>query len=398
MAKPPARRGYSATAKVAVQAGAARTQAMHGAIAARTFDILEAIPSISQGAGTVRRIHGAITSTVYAAIHRGSGLLLDAADVIEQKRSAPDADAAPPGRIASNLRSAINGAFGDELADMDSVLSIPMAVHRHGREVVLTPDALRAIWPDPPSGRRLCLFLHGLCYNEHCWEAKDGVDMPQRVESDFGCAALTLRYNTGLAVEDNGRQLATFLDRLCAVWPHPFDDVVIIGHSMGGLLARSALTHAVTAGLDWPARLRMVICLGTPHLGSPVERAGRMATTALGLTRITEPLAQIAARRSQGIRDLHDGLGAVDGSALQHVAWRFIGGSLAEDPQGPLGRLFGDGLVTPDSATANSIADAAHAVGDVQSIRLGGVSHMGLINDPRAYAQVSQWITENGAH
>jgi pimeloyl-ACP methyl ester carboxylesterase len=394
MSKPPPRRGYSATAKAAVQAGAVQVQAMHGAISDTAFDILQSIPAISGSAGSVRRIHDAIASTVYGVIHRGGGLLLDTADAIERRLPPAKADAAPPGRIASNLRSAINGAFGDRLADIDSVLVIAMAIHRHGKPLALTPAALRAAWPDPEHGRRLCLFLHGLSCNEHCWEADDGIDMPRRIEVDAGCAAPTLRYNTGLALTDNGRLLSAFLDRLLAVWPHPLDDLVIVGHSMGGLLVRSALTLAETEGLAWPAQVRMVICLGTPHLGSPVERAGRLATSALGLSRFTGPLAQIAARRSQGIRDLHDGLGALDGNALRSpIAWRFIGGSLADDPQSALGRMFGDGLVTPDSATAEMTPGS----GDVQSIRLGGVSHMGLLNDSRAYAQVRKWI-DHGAH
>ena len=129
----------------------------------------------------------------------------------------------------------------------------------------------------------------------------------------------------------------------------------------------------------------MVICLGSPNLGSPVERLGQLTTQALRMTRITEPLAKIAAQRSQGIQDLRHGPGH-HRSGTPDIAWRFIGGSLTEDPDNPLGKILGDGLVTPGSATAHELE------GNVQSIRLGAVNHMGLLNDPRVYTQILAWL------
>ncbi len=387
----PGSRGYSATAKIALQEGAARVQEIHGAIANTAFDVLRKIPAVSGTAAVVETVHNAITSGVYAAIHHGGGGLLDVAAALE-KRVPPAANAAPPSRLASNLRSAINGAFGDHLADSGSVLAITMALYQNGHPVALTRAALGQVWPQ--KGERLCLFVHGLGCNEQCWQADIkadpmATDIPRRLAADTRYTCLELRYNTGLPIDDNGQQLSELLEELLAAWPHPVAELLIISHSMGGLLTRSAFTQGVAAGCTWPQTLRKVICLGTPHLGSPVERLGQFTTAALSLSPITAPLARFAAKRSQGIQDLRHGPGRHE--CTSHVAWRFIGGSLSDDPESPLSKLVGDGLVTPESATAHE----PEGEGDSCSVRLGSVSHMGLLNDPRVYQQILAWLDED---
>ena len=381
---PPSKTGYSATAKVALQETTARVQEMHDAIAATSFGVLNRIPVIGGTAQLIQQAHDAIAGGVYSAIHKAGGGLLDVADSLEKQGGAIDQGKQPPGRLASNLRSAINGAFGDHLAESNSVLAIPMGLYRHDQLLPLTHEALSAAWPE--SKQRLCIFIHGLVCNEHCWEAgPETLEIPRQIEVDTGYTALTLRYNSGLPIVENGLQLALWLEELLVAWPYPLQELIIIGHSMGGLLARSAFEQSKTADFNWPALTRMVICLGSPNLGSPVERLGQLTTQALRMTRITEPLAKIAAQRSQGIQDLRHGP-SCHLSATPDIAWRFIGGNLTEDPENPLGKILGDGLVTPGSATAHELE------GNVQSIRLGAVNHMGLLNDPRVYAQILAWL------
>lgn len=377
--------GYSETAKVALRATTARVREMHEAISKTSFEVLTRIPGISGPAKAIQGAHDAIAGGVYSAIHLAGGSLLDFAGAIEKRQPASTPSASPPGRLASNLRSAINGAFGDHLAGMGSVLAIDMGIYRQGIAIPLNRDALARIWPDS-SRQRVCLFIHGLVCNENCWSADDkGVDMPRQIEQDTEYTALTLRYNTGRPIAENGLQLALLLDELLAAWPHPLKELLLIGHSMGGLLARSATEQSRDSAMAWPARTRMIICLGSPQLGSPVERLGHLTTTALAVSRITRPLAKLAANRSQGIQDLRHGPGRHDADTSE-IAWRFIGGSLSEDPDNPLGTILGDGLVTPDSATAHALQ------GDVASVRLGGIGHMQLLTAPRVYAQILSWL------
>jgi len=385
--------GYSDAAKTAVQETTQRVQEMHAAIAGQSFAILQKIPLLSGPAQLVQSAHDAIAASVYAAIQHGAGGLLGAASLVEKQTAGFHADA-PPGRLASGLRSALNGAFGDHLAASNNRLAINMAIHIDGTPLAIDAEALRNAFPQ--AGRCLCIFIHGLSCDEHCWTAekpgggkgaRSDVDFGRQLHADFACTALYLRYNSGLPISENAAQLAALLEELLAAWPQPDAELLIIGHSMGGLIALGACEQAADTAMNWPQALRMLICLGSPNLGSPVERLGHLATAALHLSKTTAPLGRIAAARSQGIKDLRHGSGAPRQSARQqHVAFRFLGGSLAEDIGHPFGEFLGDGLVTLGSATTHAIE------GDVRSARIGKIGHMDLLNDARVYSQIREWV------
>lgn len=379
--------GYSHAAKSAVQETTQCVQEMHAAIAGRSFGLLRRMPLLAGPARIVESAHDAIAAGVYAAIRHGAGGLLDAAASVErqvvERRPAP-----VPGRLASALHSALNAAFGDHLAAAGNRLAIEMAIHVRGMPVALDPAALRGAFPD--GGARLCLFIHGLACDERCWEAADAArecDFGRRLQAEFAYTPLYLRYNTGLPIADNGARLALLCEALLRAWPRAVDELVIVGHSMGGLVALAACEQATAAGLRWPSATRMLICLGSPNLGSPLERLGQLFTSALAVSNVTAPLARIAATRSQGIKDLRRGPGPARAPAAHPaIAFRFLGASLAADSAHPLGEWFGDGLVTPGSATAHGIG------GDVRSARLGDIGHMALLNDARVYRQLREWL------
>ncbi len=384
---PPRKTGYSHVAKIAVQETTLRVKEMHGAIAEMSFDVLRRIPLLSWPAQLVQSAHDAISSGVYAAIHHGSGGLLEAAGMLERHSLSPNK---PPGRFASGLHSALNGAFGDHLAASNNLLAINMAMRVNGSVLPLDRDALRSAFPE--AGRRLCVFIHGLLCDEHSWEtgaaaAECESHFGHRVQAEFACTPLYLRYNSGLPIAENCAQLAVLLEDLLAAWPQPASELVIIGHSMGGLIALGACDQATAAGMQWPQSTRMLICLGSPHLGSPLERLGELATAALKLSKVTRPLGKIAAVRSQGIKDLRHGPGASRPSAASHaIAFRFLGASLAEDIEHPVGEFLGDGLVPLTSAIAHAID------GDVEIARLGKLGHLQMLNDDRVYRQISEWL------
>ena len=387
--------GYSHAAKTVVQETTLRVQEMHGAIAGTCFDILRRVPLLSGPARLVQGAHDTIAAGVYGAIRHGSGGLLSAAAVVEE-RTTGFAPGKPPGRLVSGVRGALNGAFGDHLAASNNLLAIRMAICAHGG-IPLTLDAASLQAALPAAGKRLCVFIHGLSCDEHSWEIDDPaneIHFGRQLQADFACTALYLRYNSGLPIAANGAQLAGLLEDLLAAWPQPDCELLIIGHSMGGLLALAACEHAATHALSWPNTVRMLICLGSPILGSPVERLGQLTNAALNLSKLTAPLGTIAGTRSQGIKDLRHGPGAPQSTAAHaHIAFRFLGASLSEGERHPLGRFFGDGLVTPDSATAHAID------GDVQCASLGKLAHMRLLKDARVYRQIKAWVSavEDGA-
>lgn len=386
--KPPPETGVSDAAKVAVQETTARVKEMHQAIADQSFDVLTRIPLVAGPAALVRAAHDAIAGGVYAAIHHGSGGLLGAAAMVE--RSLPDHPGEqPPGQVTRSVRSALNAAFGDHLAQTGNVLAIAMGIHQHGMPVAIERTALAAAFPS--AGRRLCVFIHGLAFDEDCWRptGTGEIDFGRELASGFGYVPLYLRYNTGLAIADNGARLAALLEELVAAWPEPVDDLLLIGHSMGGLVARQACDLAATGDRNWPQLTSMLICLGSPHLGSPVERLGHAVNTTLDQHRVTAPLGKIAARRSQGVKDLRHGPRSSP-ETPHAIALRFLGGTLTDDVDHPLAAWFGDGLVTMGSATDHPVT------GDVKSARIGGIAHMALLTEPRVFAQIRDWLAQAG--
>lgn len=392
---PPVNSGYSDAARHAIKETASRVEEMHRAIAGKSFDTLAQVPLVAGPAAVVRQLHDAIAGGVYAAIRHGTDGVLGAAAMIERQLPEGVDDGNPPSRMASTVKSALNAAFGDHFADTGNVMAIAMGVFVGGHAVPIDTVALDAAFP--AGNGRLCLFIHGLAFDEHCWEINDGTaasddgkqDFGQALHTDFGLTPLYLRYNTGLPIADNGARLATLLEALLAAWPEPVEELLLIGHSMGGLIARNACEQAAAAQLFWPQVTRMLICLGSPHLGSPVERLGHAVNTALNSNRITAPLGKIAEARSQGVKDLRHGPGA-DPTAAHGIAFRFLGSTLTDDIDHPLADWLGDGLVTLGSATEHPI------VGDVQSVRLGGIAHMALTTEARVYAQIKAWLTERG--
>lgn len=397
------RSGYYPALKTGLQETTSRVQEMHQAIAGLSFQMLGWIPGLAGPVRLAQNTHDAIAGGVYAAIRQSVGGALTVADLLEPHAVAVVKTAAPtepPSRLAVGLRSALNAVVGDHLHHSANPLAIPMGFYADGRRIPLTSVGLSAHLPQLSD--RLCLFVHGLGCDEHSWQGNAGTaaDAPnqhygRRLQAELGYTPLYLRYNTGLPVADNGQDLAQQLENLLAVYPQPVRELVIVGHSMGGLVARSAGQHAADQGLAWLPLTRMIICLGSPHRGAPLEKLGHQITQTLHRSPLTAPLGKIAAARSAGIKNLRYGLhrSARHGHhppALPGVALRFIGANLAKNPDHPLGHLLGDGLVTLHSATAPKLP------GDVATVRLGGLHHMALLNEARVYQQIREWLADHG--
>ena len=233
-------RGASRLATSAARGLTDLVEAMHGGFAR--------IPGTTPAART-----GGISGLVYHGVRGIAGLVGTGVDLALQ-RLEPLFDAGDPPASPSSeaLLAALNGVFGDYLAATDN----PLAIAMHLR------------LPQQPGPRPL-LLLHGLCMNERPWQRGGFVE---RIEA-LGYSPILLRYNSGLHISENGRRLAALLEQALRGWPTPIQDLTLIGHSMGGLLARSAVHHG--AGMAWPRRLSRLITLGAPHLGAPLEQGGQ---------------------------------------------------------------------------------------------------------------------------
>jgi len=213
------------------------------------------------GAGTNGPTRG-ITGFVYRMVRgttRVAGLGVDhLTGLLNQGQ--PDNTGSSPEREA--VIAAMCGVWGDHLAETDNPLAIKMAFRVQGQQLSLAREALEVCIPAPKS--RLLVLVHGLCMNDLQWQ-RGGHDHGRVLGEALGMTPVYLHYNTGLHVSQNGEAFAQALQNLVREWPVPVEQLIILGHSMGGLVARSACHSAEAQGLLWLQHLSALVCLGTPH-------------------------------------------------------------------------------------------------------------------------------------
>jgi len=248
--------------------------------------------------GAVERVTGLVYGTlrgVTRSVRGGLDLALARlAPLIREVDPAPQREA---------LLAALNGVLGDYLVETDNALGIPMRLRRDGQPLELTRAGLDAM--AGPSAR-LLVMVHGLCLNDLQWR-HDGHDHGAALERDLGFTGVYAHYNTGRHISTNGRELADLLEGLTTCWPRPVEELVIVAHSMGGLVSRSACHYGALAAHEWPRRLRRVVFIGTPHHGAPLERGGNWLQVLLGVSGYSAPFARLGRVRSAGITDLRYG-------------------------------------------------------------------------------------------
>jgi hypothetical protein len=208
------------------------------------------------------------TASIYAAVRAVTGAVdggLDAAlspylSRIAGLKSTREREAA---------LAAVNGVVGDHLAATENPLAIAMRLRRGGMALDIERSHLAAAIPDVSD--RIFLFVHGLCMNDLQWGC-GGCNRGTDLASELGWTPVHLHYNTGLHVSTNGRALAGLLENVVSEWPVPVREVAIIGHSCGGLLARSAHFYGTSAGHRWPKCLHYLVSWG-PRTMAPRSNA-----------------------------------------------------------------------------------------------------------------------------
>ncbi len=338
-------------------------------------------------AGRTTGITGLVYKTV-RGVTRVAGGGIDAllgllAPVLGTGKGGPEREA---------IVAALNGVLGDYLVTTGNPLATPMSLRVAG----------------PVTGR-VVILAHGLCMNDLQWQ-RSGHDHGAALHRDLGYTPVYLRYNTGQHISVNARALAAQLQGLLATWPAPVQRLVLLGHSMGGLVSRGAVHYATQAGLSWPGQLSDMVFLGSPHHGAPLERAGNWVDIVLGATPYAAPFARLGKVRSAGITDLRHGnlldedwLGrdrfARTADRRQHVPLPagvrcFTAAATAGGKAGDVkDRLLGDGLVPLASALGRH-ADAARTLAFAKSRQktFTGVNHLELLNDAAVYQQLRRWL------
>ncbi|GAA5051906.1 lipase family alpha/beta hydrolase [Nocardia callitridis] len=373
--------------------------AVHRAISSRVFGAVRL--GVGPAVAPVEVLHNAITDGVYEIV-AGSTVAVGA--MTERIVDRPDVTAPSRTVFGSVALGVIQGLIGDSLEDRRPTLAGPMTFRHDGAPV--PPELLGATVPQPSS--HLIVFLHGLVETEHAWRFGGQPSYAERLGEDLECCTLQVRYNSGLHISDNAHELSALMARLVEHWPVPVEQVSLIGHSMGGLVARSACFAATQQRLPWVRKVRKIVCLGSPHLGAPLEQLAHYASAALVAVPETRPFGRLLRRRSGGIRDLRHGSlvdedwQGMDADALRRRAIRevallegaehyFVTATVTRSPRHPIGRIIGDGLVlTPSGSGRNS----ARRIGfdETNSLHVPGAHHFALLNHDAVYAALRRWL------
>ena len=395
-------RALRGAAKLATEATTGLTdlvEAVHSRIAS--------VPGLPGPAdGRTRGIAGLVYKTVRGVTRAVGGTVDTLLSALSPMLASSAPSAALPSPEREAVLAALNGVLGDHLARTANPLGIRMALRSGGRALPQTRDALAAALPQA-TGRPL-LLIHGLCMNDLQWR-RDGHDHGAALADALGFTPVYLHYATGLHVSTNGRALANLLERLLAQWPHPVDRFAIVGHSMGGLVARSALHYGRAAGHHWTHRLDDLATLGTPHHGAPLERVGQGVDMLLQATPYAGPFARLAKLRSAGITDLrHGNVVDEDWTALDRFEdandqrtpvplpagprCHAIAGTLAKDG-GLADKLLGDGLVPVASAMGkHRLARRTLKFAAENQRVVENTGHLQLLSSPRVFEQLREWL------
>jgi pimeloyl-ACP methyl ester carboxylesterase len=328
-----------------------------------------------------------------------------------------------PGRRDDAI-AVVNGLFGDALDERDSPLATPMTVRAGAVVLPLERATPRAALAEaiPDATPRICLLVHGLMSTESVWgfPTDASTTYGTLLARDHGITALSVRYNTGRHISTNGRELAEILNWLLRAWPVPVREINLIGHSMGGLVVRSACQYGRSVrprgrhlpfGRRWTSKVRRVVLIGVPNTGAPLEVF--VNTVSAGLWALPLPATRLVGfgldRRSAGIKDLRFGAIADEDwlehdpgtrtpqhpyrvLRLRHARYLTIAGTVTADPEHPLAKVIGDALVTSSSAGGlTGQAGVEELFPDATQHLLPKVTHIALAHHADAHAVIDAW-------
>ncbi len=371
----------------------------HRAIARRTFGLVP-------GARVPKMVHDGMSEMVYGiltVVTRGTRVIAGGLSRLTAGRRDPAA-------VERNARwrrsvSILNGILGDLLEEQDSPLALNMTVRVDAADVVVARSALAGAHPDATG--RVAVLLHGLVEDEESWDLRreEHGGTYADVLRAAGVTPVMVRYNSGRHISSNAVDLDTLLQDLVEGWPVEVTELILIGHSMGGLVIRGAGALAAGGDHSWPGLTTHLVTLGTPHGGAPLEKAANAAAWALTSVPEMAAFGGILRRRSAGIKDLRHGYlleadwfgGDPDGrrskrgahverigEATHHVVGATLGathGHLASHTLGDLMVRWGSAV-----ALGNIWAEEATVT------HLGSTNHFALLNHPEVSAMLTRLL------
>ena len=293
------------------------------------------------------------------------------------------------------VASAMNGVLGDHFDKGENPLAIIMSFRINGESLDI--NQLNELFDD--AEHAVTILIHGLCMNDIQWK-RDGHNHGELLEQDLGHKVLYLHYNTGLHVSENGKQLSLLLNEIEI---NTSLKINILGHSMGGLVARSACYYAQKLNHSWISNVNKIIFLGTPQHGAILAKGGHWADVFLQISPYSAPFAKITKVRSNGLHDLRHGY-VIDEDWQENnerqlvplpekVVCYAIATTTSEYASKFHEKVVGDGLVSIDSALGIHKNNNLNLNISKQNQWVGyEVNHMQLLSNKEIYSVIKDWL------
>ncbi|MBF0101759.1 MAG: hypothetical protein HQK77_12705 [Desulfobacterales bacterium] len=300
----------------------------------------------------------------------------------------------------------LNGVLGDYLVESRNPFAISMKIHWNREPVSMDDQAFSKAIQE--SGGKVVLMVHGSCMNDLQWN-RQGHDHGAFLARDLGYVPIYLHYNSGLHISENGRSFSDLMETFINQLAQPIE-LVIIAHSMGGLVSRSACHYGKVAGYTWLNYLQKMVFIGTPHHGAPLEKLGNLIHLFLEINPYIAPLSRLGKIRSAGVTDMrygylvdedwkgHDRFEHVEDNRIavplpDHVQCYAIAGTIIKEPNKIGDYVIGDGLVTLTSALGRHKNAEMNLLFPESNQWIGrNVTHLGLLNQPEVYENIKQWL------
>jgi len=305
------------------------------------------------------------------------------------------------------LSAVLNGVIGDYLEKTENPLEINMQFRHQGKAITLDTASLKKNHPTPNG--KILLMIHGSCMNDIQWTRKEH-NHGTALAKEFNKTPIYLHYNSGLHISTNGQSFNELLEKLVSHWPSPVEELVIIAHSMGGLVSRSALHYGQQQPNSWTKHLKKIIFLGTPHHGAPMEQAGNYVDVVLEAVPYAKPFARLGKIRSAGVTDLRYGnlldedwensdRFKMNGDQRQniplpkHVECYAIAGVIGKAIKSKTRQLLGDNMVGVESALGQHRDPTKNLNFKKANIWIAYESnHMDLLSNPKVYNKIKTWM------
>ncbi len=305
------------------------------------------------------------------------------------------------------LRSALNGIIGDYLEETDNSLAIKMQFRLDGQKIGLKRKINNKTRPN--INGNILLMIHGSSMNDLQWTRNDhnhGIALA----TELNKIPIYLNYNSGRHISTNGKNLSELLEKLLVKWPVPIEEINIIAHSMGGLVARSAVHYGQESNQSWTKHLKKMIFLGTPHHGAPLEKAGNYLNVILENIPYAKPFARLGKIRSAGVTDLRYG-NLVDEDWKDIDRFKIVGdnrqliqlpkkvdcyaiaGIIGKQPKS-VSNLLGDNLVTVKSALGQHKKSSKDLKFEKQNTWIAEeTNHLDLLSSEVVFLKIKDWLS-----